>query len=197
MAAALPFIALGVAVLGKLGEANAQSSALGQQAQVARYNADVSREGATQALAVSTAQQMQLRRQQRQEAGMRRAAAAQAGVGEGGSTADVLNRSSDIAELDALNIAYDGAIKARGYTSQAELDEFQGRALDQQAKNVKKAGIFAAAGSGMSAYYNTGGRFTGFTSSAAPRSSVGLGSGLVPGSGIGFRSTGGQGFRAG
>lgn len=196
MAAALPFIALGVAVLGKLGEANAQSSALNQQADVARYNADVSRDQAQQALAVSTAQQMQLRRQQRQEAGVRRAAAAQAAVGAGGSTAAVLERSEDIAELDALNIAYEGGLKARGYATQAELDEFQGRALQQQAKNVKRAGIFSAVGSGMTAYYGTGGRF-GSTTTSAPRTTVAGGSGLVPGSGIGFRSTGGMGFRAG
>ncbi len=155
MAAPTLFLAAATAMkaIGGIAQANANAAALGQQAQAARYNATVSRQQADQALDVSTAQQLVLRRQARQEAGTRRAAAAQSGVGFGGSTKDVLERSDTLAELDALNVAYEGALRARGYNTQADLDEFNARSYDAQAKTTKRLGLFGALGTTAAGAY--------------------------------------------
>ena len=139
--------------IGGIAQANANAAALNQQANVADYNAAVSREQAGQALSVSTAQQLALRRQQRQQAGTMRAAAAQSGVGFGGSTRDVLERTDTLNELDALNLAYEGALRARGYSTQSDLEQFNARAYRSQASTTKKLGFLGAFGSAAAGAY--------------------------------------------
>lgn len=133
--------------IGAISSANSQASQYQSQAQASEYNAKVSRQQADQALAVSTAQQIQQRREARQVLGRQRAQMAESGVGFTGSAGDVLERSETLAELDALNLAYEGMLKARSYTTQAELDDFYARSYQSSAKNVKRAGYLQAAGS--------------------------------------------------
>lgn len=155
MAAAVPWIiGAGAAfqAVGAIQSANAQAAALGSQAASAKYNAGVSLEQAEQALTVNTMEQIRLQREQRQFLGRQRAMAAQAGVGKGGSTKDVLERSETLAELDLLNLAYEGTLRARGYTTQAELDRFNARAYANQIGPTKRAGMLSAVGSGIAAY---------------------------------------------
>lgn len=155
--------ATAASAFGAIQQGHSQAAALNAQAQASSYNAAVSRQQAEQALRVSSAQQMQLRREQRQQAGVRRAAAAQAGVGMGGSTADVLEQSRTLEELDALNVAYEGSLRARGFSTQADLDEFYARSYRSQAKSAKRAGYLQAAGNVASGSYQIG---------RAPRSTV-------------------------
>lgn len=138
--------AVGLQAIGAVSQANSNAAALGGQAQAADYNAAVSRQQAGQALSVSTANQIEQNRKARRVLGMQRAGAAQAGVGMGGSTGDLLERSETLAELDQLNLAYEGMLKARSFTTQAELDTFNASAYRAQAKSVKRAGILGAAG---------------------------------------------------
>lgn len=154
MAAALPYAILAALAVGKLQEASSQSEALKGQAVVSQYNAGVAREQAKSALDVSAANQMRQRREANQVLGRQRAAVAQSGTGFGGSNAQILERSETLAELDALNISYDGMLKSRGYSSQAEIDDFNARAYRSQAKQVKKAGLFGAVGSTGAAAYS-------------------------------------------
>lgn len=161
--------------LGAISSANSQASALKAQAASANYNAEVSKQQATQALATSTAQQSALRRDQRAQAGRMRAAAAQSGVGFGGSTADIFEQSDTLSELDAMNVAYEGALKARGYNTQAELDSFNARAYSAQVKGVRRAGYMQAAGSLLTAGYMTRGAFGGGPTVQTRRSTVGGG----------------------
>ena len=140
------------------------------QAAASRYNAQVSRDQAQQALGVSTAQQLQLRREARQLAGRQRAAAAQSGVGSGGSTADIMERTETLSELDALNVAYEGALRAHGYSTQAQLDEFNASAYDRQAKATKRAGLFNAFGNVASGAYAMSGAFGGGKTTVRMRS---------------------------
>lgn len=138
---------------GAISSANSQAASLNSQAAASRYNAAVARQQGDQALQVSSAQQMQQRRDARQVIGRQRAFAAQSGTGAGGSNADLLEQSETLAELDVLNTAYEGSLKARGFATQADLDDFYARSYQSQAKSVKKAGIFNAAGSlAMGAY---------------------------------------------
>lgn len=162
MAAPTIFLAAATAMkaIGGIAQANATAAALKQQAQGERYNAEVARQQADQALDVSTAQQIVLQRQARQEAGTRRAAAAQSGVGFGGSTRDILDRSDTLGELDRLNVAYEGALRARGYNTQADLDEFNARAYKAQAKTTKRLGIFGAVGTTLAGGYKASQRTT-------------------------------------
>lgn len=148
-AAAIPWIIGGATAfqaLGSIHQANSQAAAYKTQAQASNYNAAVSRLQERQARQVSSAQQMQLRREQRQFFGRQRAMAAQSGVGEGGSNADLMEQSQTLAELDVLNIAYEGELRAKGYATQAELDDFYTNSYRSQAKNVKRAGRIKAVG---------------------------------------------------
>lgn len=168
--------------LGSIQQGNAQAAAYDTQAQGARYNAAVAREQADLALKVSGAQQMQQRREARQFLGRQRAMAAQAGVGTGGSTADIMEQSEVLAELDALNLAYDGLLRARGFTTQADLDEFSASAYASQAKSAKRAGVLGAIGSiAMGAYQMRG----SFGAPTSPKTTVSSG---------GFRAPAGFGF---
>jgi hypothetical protein len=180
-AAAVPLIigATAFKAIGEIHQGQAQSAALQSQAAGSRYNAAVSRDQARQALQVSSAQQMQLRREQRQAAGRQRAAAAQAGIGEGGSARDVLEQSQTLAELDVLNVAYDGMLRARGYSTQSDMDEFSARAYLAQAKNVRKASYLNAIGTVLAGSYAASGSLGG---GGGQRTTVsgGGGSGLRP-----------------
>lgn len=159
-APALIMAAAGAQALGTIMQANSQAAMLESQSTAARYNAEVSRQQGTAALQVSTQQQLALRRQQNQQLGRQRAAAAQSGVGLGGSNADLLEQSETLAELDVLNLAYEGALKARGFALQSEMDEFQSRVYQSQVGPTKRAGYLSAIGSlagGYSRSYGKGG----------------------------------------
>lgn len=188
--------ATAVKAVGAMADAHAQAGALDAQAAGASYNAAVSRQQADQALQVSAAQQMQQRRAARQALGRQRAAGAQAGVGLGGTTADLLEQSETLAELDALNIAYEGSLRARGYATQAELDDFHARVYRGQAKTVRKSGTLRAFGAVLGGAADIG-TFSGRGTPTRQTTVGGGGSGLRMGSGTGFRSYGGTGLRYG
>lgn len=77
------------------------------------------------------------RRGARQFEGHARAAAAQAGGGEGGSVEMLLEQSAIMAELDALNIRYGGEMRARGLLAEA-------RATRKRGQQAFTAGMFGA-----------------------------------------------------
>jgi hypothetical protein len=187
-------VATAMQAVGSIAQANAQSSALKSQAAAARYNAEVSRQQSEQSLRVSDAQQRAQDRQRRQVMGNARAAAAQSNTGFGGSTGDVLERTSALSELDQLNLAYDGALRSRGYLAQADLDDYQARVYSQQAKTTKRLGYLNAAtsiASGAAQISKMGG--FGSPASTGAKSTLGL----QPGGGLGLRPGGGLGLRYG
>lgn len=120
------------------------------QAQAMDYNAAVARYMGEQALKASGAEQLALRRGQRQVLGTQRAAIAQAGIGTGGSAADVVAQSTTLAELDAMNLAYEGAARFRAALTQADLDEAAGVSYRYGAKAAKATGNIGAARSLLS-----------------------------------------------
>lgn len=93
--------------------ANANTSALAQQAHVAQ----------SQAYTDEASQ----RRQAGQVLGTQAAAIAQAGGGTGGTSAKVIDQSGINAELDALNIRYGGQMKASGLMAQAQASKYAGK----------------------------------------------------------------------
>lgn len=194
---AAPTIIMAVAsviqAVGAVSKANSESASMNQQAQAYDYNAAVSKQQAEHSLQVGTAQQLDQRRKARMILGQQRAAAAQSKTGERQAD-DLLEQSETLAELDALNIAYDGMLKSRGYTTQAELDTYQAASYRANAKAVRRSGYLSALGSlasGGASIYQAGG-----TTNPTPKTTVGGGYvGLRPTARVGFTGTGGSGLR--
>jgi hypothetical protein len=133
-----------VQAMGAIHQGNAAAASANAQAATADYNATVSRQQADSALGESSAAQMAQNRKWRQIAGKQRAAAAQSGVGFGGSNADILEQSETLAELDQLTLAYEGTMRARAFNSQGQLDEFSGGVYRNNARNQRTAGFLNA-----------------------------------------------------
>ena len=166
MAAALPFlpfIAMGAQAIGAIHQGNVNAANAENQANMARYNSQVAANQAEQARQVSTAEQLAQQRKARATLGMTSAAIAQSGTGFGGTNKDILDQTQTLSELDQLNLAYDGALKAQGYATQGEIDQFQARIYDSNADSARTAGYLNAVTSvltGASSMYGGGGGTT-------------------------------------
>lgn len=162
MAAALPYIAGGVAAISAISSASAQSSAAKYNAQIARQNADMARQQ-------GEAAQQQQQREAARKLGAMRAAYGASGVDIGsGSPLDVLADSASQAELDRLTIKYNYDARAIGYDNTAMLE-------DAKAENAKSSGVLNAIGSAASAFVMTGGTFSNPLSSLTKTTGVPLG----------------------
>lgn len=124
-----------------------QSAQYRAQQDAANYNAEIQSQNARVARQQAGAREEAHRRQARQVLGEQRAALAQAGAGLSGSAADVYGQSAANAELDALNIRYEGELDARGLLAQSELTTFEGKVSGMNAKSAKRAGYVNAASS--------------------------------------------------
>jgi len=133
--------------VGTLISGGAEARNQENAAAMADYNAQVSRNQATQALQVSTAEQIAQQRKTRQVMGMQRAATAESGLGFGGTNADLLERTGTLSELDQLNIAYSGAVRSQGFLAQADLDSFNASVARKNASAARTMSLFKAAGS--------------------------------------------------
>lgn len=69
----------------------------------------------------AAAREQQLRRESAQVLGAQRAAVAESGTGTGGSNGLIMAQDSALAELDALNTRYEGALLQRQYDNEARL----------------------------------------------------------------------------
>lgn len=149
------------AVLGAYGQiATGESNATQyrMQANAADYNAAVARYMGREALKASASEQLALRRTQRKFLGTQRASIAQAGIGTGGSAADVVAQSTSLAELDAMNLAYEGAARFRAALTQADLDEANAVTLRYGARSAKSAARIGATRSLLSGAASIWGR---------------------------------------
>lgn len=144
--AALPVMAIlavastAVAAYGAYQQGQAAEATYKSQAQAADYNATIQSQNATVARQQAAAREEAQRRRTRQILGEQRAAIGQAGIGLGGSAADVYGQSAANAELDALNIRYEGELDARGLLAQSELTRYEAKADRMNAKSAKRAG---------------------------------------------------------
>lgn len=139
-----------------VGAYSAIQAGKGQEAQyksaqqAADYNAEMQRQNAAVARQQAGAREEAQRRQARQVLGEQRAALSQAGIGLSGSAADVYGQSAANAELDALNIRYEGELDARGLLAQSQLTSYEGQVSGMNAKSAKRAGYVNAASSLLS-----------------------------------------------
>jgi hypothetical protein len=145
-----------VSAAGAIQSSRAQSASYKSQADAARYNAEVNMGNATAAETAASANELAMRRQNDQRMGAMRAQAAESG-GFTGTNLEVLNQSATNMELDALNTRYRGQMEARGMLAAANLDEYQARGADMNARSSITGGYLGAAASALgsvSNYYN-------------------------------------------
>lgn len=147
-AALLGYAAAAAAVVGAYSAyqgGKATEAGFKAQAQADDYNAQVAATNAATARQQAGAREEAQRRQARQILGTQRAALAQAGIGLSGSAADVYGQSVANAEVDALNIRYEGDLEARGLLAGATLDTYSGQVARTNAKTAKRAGYLDTA----------------------------------------------------
>ena len=135
---------------GSYASGRSDSTQYLMKAKAEEYNAAIARYMGEQALKASAAEQLTLRRGQRQVLGTQRAAIAQAGIGTGGSAADVVAQSTSLAELDAMNLAYEGAARFKAAMTQADLDEANAVSYRYGSTAAKATGNIGAARSLLS-----------------------------------------------
>lgn len=143
-------IAIATAAVGAIGavqQGKAQAASYKSEQQAANYNATIQAQNATVARQQANAREEAQRRQARQVLGEQRAALSQAGIGLGGSAADVYGQSATNAELDALNIRYEGDLQARGLLAQSQLSTYEGKVAGMNAASARSGSYWNAASS--------------------------------------------------
>jgi hypothetical protein len=142
----LMLVAGGVSAMGAIASGNAQAAQYDAQAQAARYNADMQRQQSSAVAQQTSAREDLQRKQARQILGKQVAAGAQSGVNiSTGSAADVFRQSLYDAEMDALNIRYEGELNRVGLLNQASLSDWEGRVAKSNSKSAQRAGYLNAA----------------------------------------------------
>ena len=154
--AAIPaWVSAAVAVAGVAVTAYGQSQQMKASAKADQYNALVARQRSTATLSAANQREEQQRRYARVMAGERRTAISQSGTGLGGSNADVDRQSEIMAELDALNIRYEGQNESVGLLNQAGQYDYSAKSNKKAATTALWKGAFGAASSLLSS--NVGG----------------------------------------
>jgi len=176
-AAAIPLMLAGTAASMYGGYRSSQSQAANQeyQAKIEKYNADIARRQAEIEGAQSAQRENLVRSRGRQVIAMQRAGMMEAGVGSVGSALDVHGASVVAAEVDALNVRYEGTLKRLSLLSDAAVKDANARMLKKSAKDTRSAGWIsmfgtAAQGAGSAAYM----------SSTMPTKTPALGSSSTP-----------------
>jgi hypothetical protein len=143
-----------IGAVGAIQQGNAQAAA-------ANYNAQLQEREARQRSREANLAEEAQRRRSRQQLGRQRAQLAESGIGFGEMGQSLIADSAKFAELDALNIRYEGETMRRGLLAGAGLSRFDG-------KNARRSSRFTAAGtllSGAGRTYNilnpAGGRSNG------------------------------------
>lgn len=146
--AAAPFYlaAMAITAYGKYQEGQAQEEAAKSQSQAAEYNATVSTQNAQIARNNASIREEVQNRKSRSILAQQFAGTAQAGIGFSGTAVDVFSQSETMAELDALNIRYEGDLQSRGLLAEAAGERYQSQAALVNGKNASSAANISAAG---------------------------------------------------
>ncbi len=131
-------------VMGAISQGNTAADNYEQSAAMNDYNAAVARNQSTSALSESAAAQSAQRRRAREVLGEQRAGIAQSGTGFGGSNADLMEQSQTLAELDALNLAYEGDMKSKSYISQASIEDVSAATNRRNVGTARTSGYIGA-----------------------------------------------------
>jgi len=128
---------------------NTQAAAKAQ-GEAAEYNATIAKQNSDIARSQTAGKEDLLRRKTAAILGEQRAAIGQSGLGLSGSMLDIYDESETNAEMDALNIRYEGELAARGYGNTANLENYYGDNAKRNAKQSMTGGYLGMAGSLLS-----------------------------------------------
>lgn len=142
---ALAGAAVGLSAIATIAGGYSQSQQYKSQAAAANYNAIVGRQQSEAALSTANQREEQQRRVARLHSGELRAAVAESQTGLGGSNADVTRQSEILAEMDALNIRYEGQVQSTGLLNQSNVDAYQAKTYKKAASNAVTMGYVGAA----------------------------------------------------
>lgn len=146
--------------MGSLTGGFSQASQLDQQARAADYNATVAGMQADSAYAAGVERENLQRRNAATFLGESRAALGESGFdSSSGSALDVQLQNVRNAEMDALQIRYEGVLQGQGYESEERMSRYQAATLRGQARNTRKAAVFSAATSALMGYAGYGQNF--------------------------------------
>lgn len=140
--------AAGIGAYSAISSASAQSDA-------ADFNSKVAANNAQQAKQEADAEAARVRDKNRRILASQKAAYAASGVQISGTVTDVLLDSATQGELDAMSVEYAGKVRQNALISQSEL-------LKKESSNASKAGIFGAAGYGLSGVASTANSYSDY-----------------------------------
>lgn len=160
-----------ISAISAMAQSKQQEKQYKAQAQANEYNSAVLKQRADTAQSVYGQREERQRREARMVLGEQRAAIAQSGTGMLGSNADIQRQSEVAAELDALNIRYEGDLEARGLLAQSSLESWEAGINRSSAKSARTSGFLGVAGAALKGFGGYAGSLSG-GASATP--SLGL-----------------------
>lgn len=137
-------------VMSAISQGQQQSDQNKAAARAQEYNAAVARNRADNTRAVYGQKEEQQRRQARMVIGEQRASSAQSGLGLSGSNSDIEQQSMMNAELDSMNIRYQGSLESQGLLSQAGMNDYSAAGYKTAADNASTNGYLGAGAALMS-----------------------------------------------
>ena len=146
-------VSAGVSAIGAIAQGQAAAAQAQSQANAANYNAQVNENNAQTALQAANANEDAQRRKSAGDMGRLRAGMAENGIGlDSGTATDLTEQSAMNAEMDALNIRYQGATQSQAYKSGAALDRMQAQQASANASAAQTSGFLTAGASALGAY---------------------------------------------
>jgi hypothetical protein len=182
------------AAVGAVAEGQAQKEAYKAQANANEYNAKVSDMNAQIARNNASVREEAMRRKARQVLGQQRGALGQSGIQMTGSALDIIQQSTTMAELDALNTRYEGDLQARGLIATAVGERYQASANRINARNAQTAS-FIKAGASVASAYATSAYMTAGTTGTTGLGTQALGTNANAATGYGISDTARIGLR--
>ena len=122
-------------------------------------NADILRRNAAQKRLETSINEDLQRSENRRRISAARAAMGEAGILNSATSIGALGQMASDAEQNVLNYRYTGETEANNYLSQADMQNYYGRAAKANGKNAFKMSFINAGISGASTYKNMGGKF--------------------------------------
>jgi len=138
-------LATAVSSAMSVSQANAQSKAYSQQAQIARNNALRAQDQAANVAKSGAYQEAAIRQKGKQIIGTQTADYSAANIDTNSGSAQQVAQSTDYSNLmDALNVRHEAANQSWAYETQAQDFNNQASSYDAAAKNAKTAGYINA-----------------------------------------------------
>lgn len=131
--------AMGAIQQGKAAQAQANFDA-----QMAERNAKISQNQALAEGQATAQRESKQRREARAFMGKQAAAFGSTGTAMSGSALQLTEESATAAELDALNIRYEGTLKQQGLLADAVTQQYQAKGMRVAGENAKKASYLSA-----------------------------------------------------